>query len=392
MPDIKFLTSGFISSLLLLPSFLTNYIRKVLFVSVSKEALLLEESLIDLSNYRIVITGANTGIGFQTALNLAKRGASCIIACRDESKGIEAQHKINKLIHAEKSKYPFAPHGSATYMKLDLSNLRTIVDFVLHYEKQFGTVHVLINNAGINYSGITTDNLEQLFQVNYLGHYLLFRLLQPIMTSFDSKNPARVVNLSSVMHHFGNINYRQTSKYIPNKKSDLGASDYSNSKLFLNLLTIEINKRYSTMNSPQPIIAISVNPGAVRSDIWRKVTGVARHFLDFLMQALFLTVDQGSMPSVYATIVDYETICTQRIKQSEGSRQPEAEYHLPYVIPYTVWGRSVAMEMMGPYTGPVWGRTSLPERALQVSEELWKYSEELCESILQGRISEKFRS
>ena len=338
---------------------------------------------IDLRNQIVLVTGANTGIGKQTATKVAKLGATCIIACRNEQKGLAARNEIMaELKRAPETFFPYASFGCVEYMHIDLARLETVVKFTEDFKMKYKKLNILFNNAGLSTSGKTPDGLPQLFQVNYLGHYLLFRLLQPIMTSLGNEAPPRVISLSSVMHHFGDTFFQYEVNKSVNKKLKIKRSGYGNSKLFFNLLTIEINKRYSTTNSPQPIIAISVNPGAVRSDIWRSITGITKVVYDILMRILYLSVDLGSMTSVFAAIVSDNEIAQQRIKQSEGSRQPEAEYHLPYVIPYTVWGRSVAMEMMGPYTGPVWGRTSLPERALQVSEELWKYSEELCEKIL----------
>lgn len=171
----------------------------------------------DLTHHIAVVTGSNTGIGKETALSLAKYGGTVILACRDSSKGIAAANDINRelasLVGSDSEySFPHSAHGRALYMKLDLADELSILEFSRKVKDDFPRIDILINNAGLNSKGVLRNGVQQLFQVNYLGHYLLLRCLESHLasrryttTSHASPAPlvARVINLSSVMHHVG---------------------------------------------------------------------------------------------------------------------------------------------------------------------------------------------
>lgn len=175
----------------------------------------------DLTHHIAVVTGSNTGIGKETALSLAKYGATVILACRDSSKGIAAANDINRQLAAlvgsdsdsgSSYTFPHSAHGRAQYMKLDLADELSILEFSRKVKDAFPRIDILINNAGLNSKGVLRNGLQQLFQVNYLGHYLLLRCLESHLAIRGDTTPshsstvpriARVINLSSVMHHLG---------------------------------------------------------------------------------------------------------------------------------------------------------------------------------------------
>jgi NAD(P)-dependent dehydrogenase (short-subunit alcohol dehydrogenase family) len=153
----------------------------------------------------IIVTGANTGLGYETTLALAKKGARIIMACRNLEKANAAKAKIEKEV----------PDAKLLVMEINLSNLNSIRSFAKNYHEKFKQLDVLINNAGVMMPPFskTDDGFELQFGANYLGHFLLTGLLLDILI----KTPdSRVVTLSSLVHKNGKINFEdlQVSKSI----------------------------------------------------------------------------------------------------------------------------------------------------------------------------------
>ena len=119
---------------------------------------------------------------------------------------MEASNEINDIICKKNIK-----DGKAQFMRLDLSDLQSVIDFCDRIKEQFQRIDILINNAGLNIDSVLPNGVRQVFQVNYLGHYLLSRSLIPLLSvkSKESNNSysdiGRVINLSSVMHHLGQV-------------------------------------------------------------------------------------------------------------------------------------------------------------------------------------------
>src|SRR5580698_8914450 len=116
-----------------------------------------------------IVTGANSGIGYYTALELARAGAQVIVACRNEAKGRTATANINAV----------AP-GLAVFEKLDLSSLASVRDFAARVKETHGKLDILVNNAGVMglpKRQVTVDGFEMQLGVNFLGHFLLTALL-----------------------------------------------------------------------------------------------------------------------------------------------------------------------------------------------------------------------
>jgi NAD(P)-dependent dehydrogenase (short-subunit alcohol dehydrogenase family) len=298
---------------------------------------------------------------------LALLGATVVLACRDRKKGEKAVNDIRIELDSEASEKR-VKIGHVLFMQLDLSNLNSVVDFCLKFNKRFGRLDILINNAGLNESGQTIHGLQQLFQVNFLGHYLLTKSLIPLLTSRQhSQAPARVINLSSVMHHNGQANFKLSAYSTYSNAMKFLYSYYSDSKLYMNLLTYELNKRYSKANQGErPIYAISANPGAVRSDIWRNVPIAVMWIYDLFMRIFYLSCKQGSATTVYAAANDFELT---------------KKFEIPYLIPYFMPFQLEAFEMIGKFSGPRWGKVSLPFDHDSVASELYKFSESVCNEI-----------
>uniref|UniRef100_A0A8C9QH72 Retinol dehydrogenase 12 n=1 Tax=Spermophilus dauricus TaxID=99837 RepID=A0A8C9QH72_SPEDA len=194
----------------------------------------------------VVITGANTGIGKETARELARRGARVYIACRDVLKGESAASDIRAD----------TKNSQVLVRKLDLSDTKSIRAFAEGFLAEEKQLHILINNAGVMlcpYSK-TADGFETHLGVNHLGHFLLTHLL---LERLKESAPARVVNLSSVVHHIGKIRFHD----LQGEKRYCSGLAYCHSKLANVLFTRELAKRLQGTG----VTTYAVHPGAQTS-------------------------------------------------------------------------------------------------------------------------------
>lgn len=189
----------------------------------------------------MIVTGANTGIGKETALDLAARGARVILACRNEEKAVQAAREI---ISKTKS-------HQVLVRKLDLSSFESVRKFAAEFNKEEERLDILVNNAGLitlNYE-LTEDGFENTIQVNYLSQFLLTLLL---LKKLKSSSPSRVVNVSSIGHLYvlsvpdwaSDVSY--TWAKCPKENFD-GRMMYIWSKLQQVLFTKELTKRLAGM-------------------------------------------------------------------------------------------------------------------------------------------------
>lgn len=333
----------------------------------------------DLRGRIVIVTGSNTGIGKATAEQLALFGATVILACRDETRGKLAESDINMRVQMAASiDHPFASSGKAMFMMLNLGDLHHVWEFSNEFRHKFGRLDIIINNAGMNVDEVLPNGLKQLFQVNYLGHYLLFRCLKDLilLSKVTQNEVGRVVNLSSVMHHCGHPNYKVSALSNISSAFTTASSSYDDSKLFMNLFTMEINRRfastfedsnqYDKSHQSRPIFAVSANPGAVLSDIWRHLP--FQTLVRGIFRIIFLNTWQGSATSVYAAIVEQDEIQKYIYPSGDQSRQNiggRMHFHryLPYLVPYFMPYRMLAFEIMGPFGGPRFSCASLPSRS-----------------------------
>ncbi|CAB3233334.1 unnamed protein product [Arctia plantaginis] len=256
----------------------------------------------------VIITGANTGIGFVTAKELAKREAKVILACRDPQKGLAARDKI---IQSTGNKNVFLK-------PLDLTSFISVQEFASEILKTEPKLDVLINNAGTGTldNSLTRDNLPIEAQVNHFSPFLLTILLLPLL---KSSAPSRIINVSSIMHKFGTIDWldRQAKNRWQHRRV------YSNTKL-ANLL---FTKKLSEILSGTGVTVNSLHPGAVNTDIFRSQW----FFVRFLLSIVFLTPFQGAQTSIYLAVAPnlksvsgkYFSNCTE-VTPSKKAQDDEA--------------------------------------------------------------------
>ncbi|KAM9355979.1 retinol dehydrogenase 12 [Pholidichthys leucotaenia] len=231
----------------------------------------------------VLITGANTGIGKETALDLAMRGARVIMACRDVEKGEEAAASIR----ASSSK------AQVEVRQLDLADTCSIRAFAQKFLREVNQLHILINNAGVMMCPYTKtfDGFEMHIGVNHLGHFLLTSLLVGLL---KRSAPSRIVVVSSVAHIFGWIRFHD----LHSQGSYNSGLAYCQSKLANVLFTRELARRLKGTN----VTVNSLHPGTVNSDLTRHSTLMAILFNVF---SIFLkTPREGAQTSIYCAVAE----------------------------------------------------------------------------------------
>ena len=292
---------------------------------------------------------SNTGIGYETAKALVERGYEVVLACRSKDKALGAIQRI-------KDEVPAAPGKAVFHAPLDLSSFQSVHEFSDCIKKQYDKIDLLINNAGINSSGRTPEGLDLCFKTNFLSHFLLTRNVLDLL--LKGSHP-RVVNLSSVMHHFCYVDKHDETYWRQNAIHSTISEDnsYSASKLAALLFSIELNRRYQSKG----LRSIAANPGSVNSDIWRNFPRWVVTVFDYV----YLNNQQGAYTSVAASVIDLpeDVIYLQPYHQLTSSSPP---------FPPT--------EMLGPFVGYQAVQPRLPndgQNGELTAELLWETSVEL---------------
>ena len=199
-----------------------------------------------------IITGANTGIGLETAVDFAQRNGRVILACRSEEKGEAAVELVKKR----------SGNNNVLFMQLDLASLESVRSFSARALDSEAHIDILVNNAGVMAcpSMKTVDGFEMQFGVNHLGHFLLTNLLLDRMKEAPS---ARIVNVSSSAHRSGKINFDD----LNSTKNYNRFSAYGRSKLANILFTRSLAKRLEGTK----VIANVLHPGLIKTELARHI-------------------------------------------------------------------------------------------------------------------------
>ena len=203
-----------------------------------------------LTGKTVIITGANTGIGLETAVDMAQRDARVILACRNRQKGENAVAEVKRR----------CSNQNVVFVQLDLASLKSVRAFATKVLKEEPRIDILINNAGVMHTPYTKteDGFELQFGVNHLAHFLLTNLL---LDRIKESPSGRIVNLTSLGHKWGTINFDD----LHGEKSYSQTGAYFQSKLANILFTRSLAKRLQGTN----VTAYSVHPGAVNTELVR---------------------------------------------------------------------------------------------------------------------------
>ncbi|KAI9565800.1 hypothetical protein GHT06_009595 [Daphnia sinensis] len=245
----------------------------------------------------IIITGANTGIGKETALDLASRGARIILACRDLKKASIAKDDI-----VQKS-----GNCNVLVKKLDLASLASVRQFAEDILKNEPELHILINNAGCGgmKKQITLDGLENQMQSNHLGHFLLTNLLLGLMikTAEKEQENVRIINVSSDAHYIcRSLNFEDLN-FIHDRTAGTFLAPYKiygTSKLCNILFSIELANKLE--HNGRAVTVNSLHPGAVYtefgrfSSIFSTIMTISMYFLK--------TPKEGAQTTIHLAVSD----------------------------------------------------------------------------------------
>ena len=235
----------------------------------------------------VLVTGANSGIGYQAAKELARRGAHVLLGVRDVAKGTAALERLQQEV----------PNASAEVAKLDMASLASIRAFAEQFLARGIALDILINNAGVMAlpkRELTVDGFERQFGTNHLGHFALTGLLMPALLRAAAP---RVVTVSSLAHRNGKIvwnNLQSETRYVP-------WDAYNASKLANLLFAFELQRHADTAGSK--LLSIPVHPGISRTSIVANGPG-SRDPKSIALAILkpFITQDDamGALPTLYA--------------------------------------------------------------------------------------------
>jgi NAD(P)-dependent dehydrogenase (short-subunit alcohol dehydrogenase family) len=219
-----------------------------------------------LTGKTIVITGGNTGLGLESAKRLAMGGATIILTSRSATKGARAVQSVKDYVKENNA----SGSGNVYSLPLDLCNLQSVKDFPdqLKTISDVKNIDVLLNNAGVMAVPdlqTTIDGYEKQFQTNHLGHFALTAVLEPLL----NPNGSRVVSVSSAAHMIASKGLDMSNL---NAEKDYAPWEaYGRSKLENILFTKELQKRADAAG--KKITAVSLHPGAVRTDLQRYIVG-----------------------------------------------------------------------------------------------------------------------
>jgi retinol dehydrogenase-12 len=225
----------------------------------------------------VVVTGANTGIGLDTASAQARHRRRVWVKARSEGKGAAAVASVKAA----------TGNDAVFLLPLDLADLASVRTCADAFLARGEALHVLINNAGVGgRRGLTKQGFELMFGVNHLGHFLLTELLLERLTS---SGPARVVTVASDAHYNARgVDFEAVRRPA---RGITGLGEYAVSKLCNVLFSQELARRTEGTG----VHAYALHPGVVASDIWRRVPWPVRP----LVTRRMLTVDQGAQTSLY---------------------------------------------------------------------------------------------
>jgi NAD(P)-dependent dehydrogenase (short-subunit alcohol dehydrogenase family) len=225
-----------------------------------------------------MITGANSGIGKAAARQFALMGATTVLVCRDQSKGLRARDEIRSV----------SGNQSVELFLCDLSSLDSVRALARDYQEKHDKLHVLVNNAAVVEGNriVTKEGLEEVFVVNYLSHFLLTNLL---LDTLKASRPARIVNVTSSVHariDFDNLQMENGYNAI---------KSYGQSKLAQILFTEELAEKLEGSG----VTVNCVHPGAVRTNLGDEggLVGIGIR----LLRPFYMNPDKGAEALVFVS-------------------------------------------------------------------------------------------
>jgi NAD(P)-dependent dehydrogenase (short-subunit alcohol dehydrogenase family) len=228
-----------------------------------------------------IVTGANSGIGYEVTLGLIKKDFEVIMACRNIQKAEEAKSKILKMF----------PKAKINPMLIDTSSLNEVKRFADQFQKQYTKLHLLINNAGIMMSPykVSVDGFENQFATNYIGHFALTGLLLPTLTSTPG---ARIISLSSLSYKWSEILFDD----LQFKKRYSKTKAYGQSKRACLLFAFELQRKLTAAG--YDTLSIAAHPGLSKTNLDQYYPALIRPLGNLFLQP----AAKGALPILFAAL------------------------------------------------------------------------------------------
>ncbi|MEM6319703.1 MAG: oxidoreductase [Bacteroidota bacterium] len=235
--------------------------------------------MMDLSGKTVIVTGANTGIGYETALDLYQKGAKVYLACRNEEKALNALEKMKTQ----------GGTGELVYSHLDLASLSSVKNFSDEVTESESRLDLLINNAGVMIPppSKTEDGFEIQFGINFIGH---FALTGHLFALLEATKGSRVVTLSSIAHRGASIDFDNFHLEKPYSNW----REYGQSKLADLIFALEFDKRLRKNNNQ--IKSLAAHPGFSKTDLQVHMDK------DMLASLDLMTAKEGAQPTLAACL------------------------------------------------------------------------------------------
>jgi NAD(P)-dependent dehydrogenase (short-subunit alcohol dehydrogenase family) len=247
------------------------------------------EDMPDLTGKVAIVTGANSGIGYDTAVAFAQKGATVIMASRNLEKGQAALERLKAEV----------PNADVELMQLDLASLDSVRAFAEAFEAKYDRLDLLINNAGIMMVpyGLTEDGFELQFGTNHLGHFALTGLLLDTILATPG---ARVVNVSSGGHRFGTMDFDDLM--FEGGEGYSGRVVYGRSKLANLLFTYELQRRFDATGIDAE--ALAAHPGGSNTNLGNHLVegSFIQPFAPLLMNIITQSSAMGALPTIRAAV------------------------------------------------------------------------------------------
>jgi len=255
-----------------------------------------------------LITGGTAGIGYETALEFAKRGATIILAARDAKKGQQVVELLKKL----------TGNTNITFLSVDMATIKGTKKFAEEFLKKHDKLNYLINNAGLvgdpgwkkkkdkSYWLVTEEGNERTVSANYLSHVILTEALLPtLITTGKADNvESRIVNVSSMANFFSKLDVSKPD-FLNNHKDKILDEQYNISKLCQVIYTKQLGERLIKNGDDKYCVTSSLHPGAVRTSIFRESTdSVISMIIKVTFTLLGKNCWQGAQTTIWAALSD----------------------------------------------------------------------------------------
>nr|WP_322624052.1 oxidoreductase [uncultured Flavobacterium sp.] len=234
----------------------------------------------------VIVTGANVGIGYETALTLYEKGAHVVLACRDIEKADQAAEKMKST----------DSKGAVEVLQLDLSDLDNVKQAAEAFKAKYNRLDLLINNAGVMVppASKTAQGFELQFGTNVLGHYALTGYLYPLLQATEN---SRIVTVSSLVYRLGVMDYgnlKLEKDYDPNR-------EYAQSKLANLFFTLELQRLIDAKGDT--VLSTASHPGVTHTNLARNIS---QEQFDNIKEVYGELMEpwQGALPSLYAAVAD----------------------------------------------------------------------------------------